>query len=120
LLPNRTKEKLMTKRNRIVALVVCLAAILVVAWSVPAQDPLKVAPKNSKLLLENDRVRVVKSAKVKFTTPDGKSQEVEMKAGQAVWGDPTTHMVEFLGPGDAHVIVLELKGPATAPAKKAM
>ena len=73
-----------------------------------AQDPVKVDPKHYKIEFENDQVRVLhityapgeKSVmhshpdgvvvyladqKVKFTYPDGKSEEVAGKAGESRW-----------------------------------
>lgn len=91
-----------------------LAALVLVfaAATVMAQDPVKVAPNNFKVLLENDRVRVldfhskpgekiemhshpdyvtysVSDTKTKFTSPDGKVTECESKAGQATSGPAT-------------------------------
>jgi quercetin dioxygenase-like cupin family protein len=108
------------RKNTFVVACLCAAA-LATGWNLGAQDVFQVAPNNARLLLENERVRVfefsakpgfkepqhshpahvvyvVKGGKVRFTAPDGSSQEVELQAGQAVWGDPTTHTVEFLGP----------------------
>ncbi len=108
-----------------------------------AQDPVKVSPDTTKVLLENDRVRVlefrVKSgekvpmhshpacvvyflndSKVKFTYPDGKTEEREGKAGEARWREPVTHAAENVGTTELHVLDIELKGAAKkpAPAKK--
>jgi quercetin dioxygenase-like cupin family protein len=109
------------------------AALLVFATPiVTAQDMVKVAPKNCKVLLENDQVRVVRvvekpgeklemhshpaniiytltSGKVKFTSPDGKTAERELKAGQAVWSDAVTHSSENVGTTASRVLVIELK-----------
>ena len=97
-----------------------------------AQDMVKVAPKNCKVLLENDRVRVVRvvtkpgeklemhshpanivyafsSGKAKFTSADGKSEERELKAGQAIWSDGATHSTENVGTSESRVLVIELK-----------
>jgi quercetin dioxygenase-like cupin family protein len=98
-------------------------------------DPVKLSAESYKVLLDNERVRVLdvhvkkggKSAlhshpgyvvyaltdgKVKFTGADGKSALVEMKAGQALWRDAEAHSVENLG-DDIHVLNIEVK-----PAKK--
>lgn len=97
-----------------------------------AQDMVKVAPKNCKVLLENDRVRVVRvvlkpgekiethshpasisyfftAGKAKFTSADGKTEERDSKAGQAVWRDPETHSAENTGTTEARILVIELK-----------
>ena len=116
-----------------------------------AQDIVKVAPKNVKVLFENDKVRVLEfrskvgekipmhshpaclvytfnAGKTKFTTPDGKTVERETKAGQVTWNEPETHASENMGPGEAHALLIEMKGtaehaehpkpPAKQPAKK--
>ncbi|MGH8632106.1 MAG: cupin domain-containing protein [Burkholderiales bacterium] len=108
---------------------------------VPAgDDPAKVAPESYKVLLDNERVRVLETrlkpggklpmhshpshvtyaftdAKVKFTSPDGASKEEELKAGKARWGDPVAHAVENVGSSEAHVLNVELK-PAGKPADR--
>ena len=99
---------------------------------VMAQDMVKVAPKNCKVLLENDRVRVVRvvtkpgeklemhshpanivnsltSAKAKFSSSDGKTEERELKAGQAAWSDAVTHSTENVGKSESRALVIELK-----------
>jgi quercetin dioxygenase-like cupin family protein len=95
-------------------------------------DAAKAAPDVYKVVLENDRVRLLEvhlapgakvpmhshpphviyslaDAKAKFSSPDGKSQEVQMKVGQALWGGAETHASENVGSTEAHVLVLELK-----------
>ena len=125
---------------------VTLLMLTFVTGTVAAQDPVKVAPKNYKVLLDNEHVRVlefnskagvkigmhshpayvvyaISGGKSKSTAPDGKTTEREAKAGSATWNDAETHTSEAMGPGDAHAIIVEMKGhPAAAkkePAKKA-
>ena len=97
-----------------------------------AQDMVKVAPNTTKVLLENDRVRVLEvqqkpgeksamhshpaslvyplsSGKTKFTSPDGKTTEGELKAGAVNWREAETHAVENVGTTDSRVLVIELK-----------
>jgi len=92
----------------------------------------KVAPKNCKVLLDNDRVRVIRvvskpgekmemhshpahivygltSGKEKFTSADGKTEERELKAGRAVWSDAVTHSSENTGTTEDRALVIELK-----------
>lgn len=115
-------------------LTVSLAFVALLAFAMPvsAQDLVKVAPKNCKVLLENDRVRVLRVVtkpgeklemhshpaniiyaltlnKAKFTSADGKTEERELKAGQAVWSDAVTHSVENIGTGEDRALVIELK-----------
>jgi quercetin dioxygenase-like cupin family protein len=97
------------------------------------QDPVKVAPKTYKVLLENDRVRVLEvrlkpgkksplhshpayiiyalsTCKVRFTLPDGKTQEVKMRSGEAAWSDAESHAVDNIGSTEVHILNIELKG----------
>jgi quercetin dioxygenase-like cupin family protein len=106
-----------------------------------AQDPVKVAPNHFKVLLENERVRVLDfhskagekipmhshpayiaygiagAGKTKFTTPDGKVREAPAGPGRAAWNEAETHASEFVGTGDVHVLMVELKEPAPSKAK---
>ncbi len=100
-----------------------------------AQDPVKVAPNNFKVLLDNNRVRVLEfhskagekiamhshpdyfvysfsTGKTRFTSPDGKVTERESKAGDVSWREAETHASEFVGPGEVRVLIVELKGAA--------
>mgnify|MGYP001609216319 CR=1 FL=1 len=95
-------------------------------------DPVKVGPNVYKVLLENNRVRVlearvsagakvpmhghpacvvymVRDTKAKFTFPNGHSEVIDAKAGQTLFLDAMEHAVEAVpGPG-AHVVIVELK-----------
>ena len=121
------------KNLRLLTVSSALIGLLVLGTlMVRAQDIVKVAPKNCKVVLENDRVRLVRvvtkpgeklemhshpahvlycltSHKVKFTSPDGKAQEREFKAGQAIWSDAVTHSTEVTGTTESRVLVIELK-----------
>jgi quercetin dioxygenase-like cupin family protein len=95
-------------------------------------DAVKVAPDSYKVLLENDAVRVLEvrikqgtksemhshpksvavclnDQRLKFTFPNGKSEDTELKRGQAVWLDGLSHAVENIGPEDVSSVVIELK-----------
>jgi hypothetical protein len=102
-----------------------------------AQDPVKVAPKNFTVLLENDQVRVLDfhskgekipmhshpayltydisgRGKTTFTAQDGKATEAENKPGATRWNQATTHASE--SSGEIHALLVELKAPpATKP-----
>jgi quercetin dioxygenase-like cupin family protein len=90
----------------------------------------KVAPNNVKVLLENDKTRVLdvqfkagekipmhshsayilysfSDGKVKTTLGDGKVLDTEFKTGEARWSDKVTHANEALT--DVHVLVIEIK-----------
>ena len=104
-----------------------------------AQDPVKVAPANYKVVLENASVRVLqidyapgaKSAmhqhpdsiviplvvsKVRFTTPDGKTQDSELANESAQYTPAGPHSVANLGTGRVSALLVEFKGakPGTA------
>jgi quercetin dioxygenase-like cupin family protein len=113
--------------------VLFLAAFMfAIAIPVMAQDPVKVDAKHYKVEFENARVRVLRvhygpheksvwhwhpagvaiaqtDAHVKFMLPGGKSEERDMKAGQAMWTQAGRHLPENLGDNDFEVILIELK-----------
>ena len=95
-------------------------------------DAIAVAPHLYKVLLDNDRVRVLevraqpgaKSAlhthpsyvavaitdgQYKFTSPDGQSVEVKLKAGWAGFFGALEHATEIIGTSEGHVVLIELK-----------
>jgi quercetin dioxygenase-like cupin family protein len=95
-------------------------------------DALHAASNVSKLIMENDRVRVFdvrfkpgekaamhmhpdhvmyvfNNGKLKLTPSTGKTQELDLKGGQAIWMDATSHAAENLGKTDVHLLVVELK-----------
>src|SRR5438105_10740829 len=97
-----------------------------------AQDPVKVDSKHYKVLFENDQVRVLRiqyprgekspmhqhpdsvavflaDQHAKFTYPDGKSEEVTGKAGEAKWIPAGAHAPENLGNKPLEVVLVELK-----------
>ena len=109
-----------------------LALACVCAGSVFAQDMAKVAPKNTKVLIDNDQVRVIEvwmkpgetlpmhshpanvvyfvtSGKVKSTSADGKVNETERKAGEALYSEPNTHSNQNIGSTPTKAVVVELK-----------
>ncbi|NUO82095.1 hypothetical protein HUU05_18645 [candidate division KSB1 bacterium] len=116
-------------------------ALVLTASTVSAQDVAKVAPDNCKLLLENDRVRVVEiwikpgeklrlhshppsvtyvltAGKLKTTLPDGKTVETEAQMGQTLWNDGGSHEQVNVGTTEVRALVVEMKMPATTPEKK--
>jgi quercetin dioxygenase-like cupin family protein len=97
-----------------------------------SQDAVRVAPDVYKVLLENNDVRVLdvqlkhgrksevhshpkgvvyvlNNSKVKFTFPDGKSEVLDLKAGQTIWLDAVTHTAENVGTSDISAVFIELK-----------
>ena len=114
-----------------IILISFLAGLCTTAY---AQDPVKLSPQYYKVLLENDQVRVMEyrlkagekepmhshpagvvyvlsGAKLKFTYPDGRTEEKVAATGETIWRDPTTHAVENVGDTEAHAIAIDLKTP---------
>jgi quercetin dioxygenase-like cupin family protein len=60
----------------------------------------------------DNAVVLLGDAKMRFTGPDGKGQDVEMKAHSAMWGPAGKHMGENLGAGPIEGVIVELKGNA--------
>ena len=96
------------------------------------QDPVSVDPKHYTVEVENDRVRVVRirygpgeksemhshpesvivfvtDATVRFSYPDGNSEEISGTAGQVISLPETTHLPENLSEKPFEVIQIELK-----------
>lgn len=116
----------------VIRVVVSAASLALVSSLSRAQDPVKVAPNNYKVALDNDHVRVanvtakagdkvamhshpdhvvyaINGGKVKFTYPDGKTKEVELKAGEATFIKGETHQTENTGSTELKLVVFELK-----------
>lgn len=97
-----------------------------------AGDAITVAPHVYKVLMENDKVRIldtrmgpgettemhshpavvaiaVVGGKFKFTSPDGQTMEAELETGQAMYLDAVDHATENTGSSAAHVVLIELK-----------
>jgi mannose-6-phosphate isomerase-like protein (cupin superfamily) len=95
-------------------------------------DPVKLDPKHYKVVINNDQVRVLRAkygpheksvmhehpasvavfmsdGHVKFTLPDGTSQDNNAKAHDATWADAGKHLPENVGDTPLEVIVVELK-----------
>lgn len=113
------------------------ALLCLAAATASAQDPVKVDPAHCKVVLENQYVRVLRwteapgdkspmhshpalvsiplsAGKTRFTTADGKTEEVETEAGQATWSEPSSHSSENLGTAPGEVIQVELKAKPSA------
>jgi quercetin dioxygenase-like cupin family protein len=118
-------------------------SLFVLACAVPAfaQDPVKVDSKHYKVEFENASVRVLRihyaaheksvmhyhpnavavfqtDGRVKFTLPNGKSEEREFKAGQTMWTPAGRHNPENVGDSDFEVILVEMKARKRTTVKK--
>jgi len=126
----------MSRSKTLAAALVTLAAV---AAPARGQDPVAKYPENYKVLLENERVRVIdfrllKGAteefhahrthvvyvitgfKIRFTFPDGRTAIRETRDGDTLFSPAVTHASENIGQTDAHGILVELKDTAGAPA----
>ena len=97
-----------------------------------ADDAVKVAPHVYKVVLENDRVRVLESrmkpgektemhshpaivviafdnGKYRFTSPDGQAMELDVQAGVPMYMDGVDHATENIGGSEGVVLLVELK-----------
>ena len=113
------------------------AVCLCLAPSLWAQDPVKVDPKHYSVVSENDQVRILKvhygaheksvmhshpnsvavfltDGTSHFTFPDGKTSDMKVKAGDAVYVPALTHLPEDPGDKPFELILVELKGKAGA------
>jgi len=100
-----------------------------------AQDPVLEHPDFFKVLLDNDRVRVIddlvpagakvsmhshpeyvvyplSSYRMKFTFPDGTTRIVDVQQGMARYVPGIVHAEENIGDTDAHALLIEIKSPA--------
>ena len=107
------------------------------------QDATKVDAKHYTVISENARLRIVKvhygpheksvmhshpagvavfltDSKVRFTFPDGKTQDVTTKAGDAQYTEAVTHLPENMDDKGMDVILVELKGKTAHPANTDM
>lgn len=115
---------------------------LVLLWSAAplAQDPVQVDPAHYKVVLENPSVRVLRVIlppgattpmhqhpdfvviamrwiKVRFETPDGKSEIREMSPETAMYVPAVTHSASNIGPGAENEMIVEFKSPQPGNAK---
>ncbi len=100
-----------------------------------AQDAARAEPRSYKVLLENDRVRVLEyrsspgmgvcgkgmhshpahvtvaltAAKVRVTEANGKASVKDVPAGTIFWAEAETHSVEDVGGSGARTYIVELK-----------
>jgi uncharacterized RmlC-like cupin family protein len=99
----------------------------------PAMDPVKVSPKQYKVELDNDQVRVMRSKigpkgsvpmhehglnrvvvfltdqDFKVTKSDGTSAMSKHKAGDVIWSTPVTHKEENLSDQPFEIMIVEIK-----------
>jgi quercetin dioxygenase-like cupin family protein len=106
--------------------------IFAFATAAVAQDATQADPAHYKVTFENEQVRVLRitygpkeksvmhehpnsiavflaDGQVRFTLPDGKSQEITVKAGQSTWTPAGKHLPENLGDKPFEVVLIEMK-----------
>jgi quercetin dioxygenase-like cupin family protein len=54
---------------------------------------------------------VLSGAKLRFSYPDGRTEERTAATGETIWREPTTHAVENVGDTEAHAIAIDPKTP---------
>jgi quercetin dioxygenase-like cupin family protein len=112
--------------------IVLILLLAMVGATASAQDPVKTSPQYYKVLLENEQVRVLEyrlkpgekepmhshpagvvyvlsGAKLKFTYPDGRTEEKAAATGETIWREPVTHAVKNVGDTEAHAVAIDLK-----------
>ena len=106
--------------------------VLLCGFTAKALDPTVTNPEKYKVILENDKVRVLdyldkpgektimhhhpafilyalSDFKRKLTFPDGTSKSREFKAGEIFWMDAQSHIGENIGNTETHVLLVEMK-----------
>jgi len=120
----------------IISAVIAVCTAIVWTTSLSAQDPAAVNSKTIKVKFENERVRVLEAelppgvkeqvhshpayviyvqtgGKVRNYAADGKTTETELKTGEILYREPLTHAAENIGNTTMHMILVELKTPAS-------
>ena len=118
-----------------------LLALSLLSLNANAQDPITTDGDKYKVLLENEKVRVLEYRdlpgekthqhhhpafvlyalapfKRKITLPDGKAIMREFKVGDVLYSDEQTHIGENVGQTPTHVIMVEMKPGAQGAAAK--
>lgn len=120
----------------LISAVIATFAFLIGTTSGSAQDPAIVNAKTIKVKFENERVRVLEAelppgakeqvhshpayviyvlagGKVRNYAADGKTTEADFKTGDVLYREPLTHAAENIGSTALHLILVELKEPAS-------
>jgi quercetin dioxygenase-like cupin family protein len=120
------------KINDTFGLLVASTVLAFATGTAVAQDPAQVDAKHYKVTFENDQVRILRitygvheksvmhehpnsiavflvDGRIKFTRPDGQSEDRDVKAGQSVWNPAGKHLPENLGDKPFEVVLIEMK-----------
>jgi quercetin dioxygenase-like cupin family protein len=132
---NKTNGGIIMKR--VMLLIVVGGALVSAPLLLRAQDPVKVDPKHYKVEFENNEVRILRinygpgeksvmhvhpetvavfltDQKATFTTPDGKTTEVDAKAGEVKSLPAGPHLPQNIGDKPMELILVELKNKSAA------
>ena len=100
-----------------------------------AQDLAVTAGKDAKVVIDNDKVRVIElqmapgastgmhshgdnvvvfltGGSATQTMADGSTKQMQRKAGEVLWSDPVTHDTKNTGKTTVKTLIIELKEPA--------
>ena len=114
------------------AVLTCVLLLFLTFGDISAQDPVKTDSDKYKIVLENERVRVLEyrdkpgekttmhahpdfvvlarsAFKRQLALPGGKTVVREFKAGEVMWTDAHSHIGENIGETETHVLIIELK-----------
>jgi len=103
---------------------------------IPGADPTQVDSKHYQVALENEKIRVLRisygpgersvmhghpaslallatDSQIRFTFPDGRSEDLNARAGEVVWVEAGDHLPENLGSARLEATLVELKTPAS-------
>jgi uncharacterized RmlC-like cupin family protein len=120
--------------RRLAALPLALIVLIALGGPARAQDAAAASPKVVHVKLDNAHVRVLEAISnpgdkeamhshpvtvvyvvaggtLRMSTPDGKSNVVELKTGDTLYREPVTHAAENIGTTQVHMIIVELKTP---------
>jgi quercetin dioxygenase-like cupin family protein len=132
---NPKKGELIMKRLTYLIMSVLLVALALgfAVETATAAEKMSTKAGDVKVLLDNDKVRVVRAVRppgtvvpmhthptlvayyfdattVKLTSPEGKSKVKDIPAGKLIWfPNGVTHALEVIGPADQNVLVIEIK-----------
>lgn len=124
------------RRKLALLLAFCLGAGLATAVAQKSKDATIVDPDVHQVVLENEHIRVfearaaagrkspmhshppmvivsIGSARVKFATPEGQTQILDLRPGSVLWLNGVEHSWELLA-GNVHVVGVEVKSAQAA------
>ncbi|WIO73854.1 hypothetical protein QP938_11200 [Porticoccaceae bacterium LTM1] len=118
--------------HKYVIIALSFLAVSLLSYFAIGEDAVKADPEHYTVVLENDKVRVIKiqygpgeksvmhthgpnvsiamtENKVRMNLPDGTSEEYTLKVGEPMWSDQEEHLPENLSDSPLEVILVEIK-----------